>query len=102
MGLSSAQISRVCSFPREDRDINVLRVGFVCSLLNKHGISAVVAMISLSSDLEELRRSLPNFVEIHVETPLEICIERDQKGLYKKVYDRNPGFPLLKCQKTRN
>jgi len=87
-------LSKGLGFSREDRDINVLRVGFVCSLLNKHGISAVVAMISpYRQTREELRRSVPNFVEIHVETPLEICIERDPKGLYKKALSKEiPDF----------
>lgn len=79
-------LSKGLGFSREDRDINVLRVGFVCNLLNKHGVSTVVAMISpYRQTREELRRSIPNFVEVHVETPLEVCIQRDPKGLYKKA-----------------
>ena len=87
-------LSKGLGFSREDRDINVLRVGFVCGLLNKHGVSTVVAMISpYRQARQELRHSIPNFVEIHVETPLEVCIERDPKGLYKKALSNEiPDF----------
>ncbi len=79
-------LSQGLGFSREDRDINIARVGFVCSLLNKHGINTVVAMISPYRDArEKLRLSLPNFIEIYVESPLEVCIQRDPKGLYKKA-----------------
>lgn len=79
-------LSKGLGFSREDRDTNVLRVGFVCSLLNKHGINAVVAIISPYQEArEKLRFYLPNFIEVYVDTPLEVCIERDPKGLYKKA-----------------
>lgn len=79
-------LSQGLGFSREDRDTNVLRVGFVCSLLNKHGVNAVVAMISPYRDTrEKLRFSLPNFIEVYVDAPLEVCVERDVKGLYKKA-----------------
>lgn len=87
-------LSKGLSFSREDRDTNVLRVGFVCNLLNKHGVNTIVAMISPYQDTrEKLRLSLPNFIEIHVDTPLEVCIERDVKGLYKKALSNEiPDF----------
>lgn len=79
-------LSKGLGFSREDRDTNVSRVGFVCSLLNKHGVNAVVAMISPYRETrEKLRLCLPNFIEVYVDTPLEVCIERDTKGLYKKA-----------------
>lgn len=79
-------LSKGLGFSREDRDTNVLRVGFVCNLLNKHGVNTVVAMISPYQDTrEKLRFYLPNFIEVYVATPLEVCIERDTKGLYKKA-----------------
>lgn len=74
------------SFSREDRDTNVARVGYVCSLLNKHGINTVVALISPFREArEKLRLHIPNFIEVYVDTPLQVCIDRDVKGLYKKA-----------------
>jgi len=55
------KLSKGLVFSREDRDINVSRVGFVCSLLNKHGVNSVVAMISL---YQETREKLKFFCQI--------------------------------------
>jgi adenylylsulfate kinase len=79
-------LSQGLGFSKQDRDINVLRVGYVCSLLNKHGINTVVALIAPYREVrEQLKLSMPNFVEIFVDCPLEVCIERDPKGLYRKA-----------------
>lgn len=79
-------LSKGLGFSREDRNTNVSRVGFVCGLLNKHGVSAVVSLISPYKDgREKLRLYLPNFIEVYLDTPLEVCIKRDVKGLYKKA-----------------
>jgi adenylyl-sulfate kinase len=73
-------------FSREDRDTNVRRVGWVCQLLNRHGVDAVVAMISpYRSTRDEVRESLERFVEVYVECPLDVLVQRDVKGLYKKA-----------------
>lgn len=79
-------LSKGLGFSRQDRDTNVTRVGFVCSLLNKHGVNTVVALISPYRDTrEKVRLAVPNFIEIYVDCPLEVCIQRDPKGLYKKA-----------------
>ncbi|MBW4676559.1 MAG: adenylyl-sulfate kinase [Desmonostoc geniculatum HA4340-LM1] len=79
-------LSKGLGFSREDRNTNVARVGFVCGLLNKHGINAVVALISPNRDSrEQLKLQIPNFIEIFIDTPLEVCITRDVKGLYKRA-----------------
>lgn len=79
-------LSKGLGFSREDRNTNVARVGFVCGLLNKYGVSTVVSLISPYRDArEKLRTYLPNFIEVYLDTPLEVCIERDVKGLYKKA-----------------
>lgn len=79
-------LSKGLGFSREDRDTNVLRVGFVCGLLNKYGINTIVALISpYQSTRNQLRTLLPNFIEAYVECPLEVCIQRDPKGLYQKA-----------------
>lgn len=73
-------------FSKRDRDANVKRVAYICSLLNKHGICCVVAMISPFKETRNyVRQLIENFVEIYVDCPLEECIARDPKGLYKKA-----------------
>ena len=73
-------------FSAKDRETNVLRVAYLCNLLNKHGINTIVAMISPSSEVRnKVRSSLDNFIEIYVNCPLDECIKRDPKGLYQKA-----------------
>ena len=78
--------SKGLGFSKEDRDENIRRIGFVCELLTRHGVIAIAAAISPYRAIrDELRAAIPTFVEIHVTCPLEILIERDVKGLYKKA-----------------
>ncbi|MDX6486930.1 MAG: sulfate adenylyltransferase [Gaiellaceae bacterium] len=83
------QLSKGLTFSKEDRDTNVERIGWVASRLARAGAAVVVSAIS---PYEEARRRArahtePHapFVEVHVATPLEVCAERDPKGLYKKA-----------------
>lgn len=79
-------LSKGLGFSKEDRDTNVLRVGWVCQLLNKHGVVSIAALISPYRDTRaKLRTMIPRFVEVYVHAPLEVLIERDVKGLYKKA-----------------
>jgi adenylylsulfate kinase len=79
-------LSQGLSFSKEDRDINVRRIGFVCELLSRNGVAAVVAAISPYREVrEELRGKIPNFVEIFVDCPIEVLAARDVKGLYKRA-----------------
>ena len=79
-------LSQGLSFSKEDRDINVGRIGFVCELLSRNGVVAVVAAISPYREArEELRGKIPNFVEIFVDCPIEVLAARDVKGLYKRA-----------------
>ena len=79
-------LSAGLGFSKEDRDANVRRIGWVCSLLNRHGVDAVVAAISPYRDARDgVRASLPRFVEVHMAAPLEVLAERDVKGLYKRA-----------------
>lgn len=76
--------SKGLGFSREDREENVRRVGFVCSLLNRHGVAVVASLISpYRNSREENRKLLRNYLEVFVDCPLEICAARDVKGLYK-------------------
>ena len=79
-------LSRGLTFSREDRDINVERIGFVAGLLSRHGVGVVTAAISpYSATRARVREMVTNFVEIFVDAPVEACIERDVKGLYKRA-----------------
>ncbi len=79
-------LSKGLGFSKEDRDINIRRIGFVCELLSRNGVIAIVAAISpYRAVREEIRSRIPNFVEVHVDCPLEVVADRDVKGLYKKA-----------------
>jgi adenylylsulfate kinase len=73
-------------FSRADRDTNIARIGYVASMLAKHGVVVLVAAISpYRAARDQVRASADTFVEVHVATPLATCAERDVKGLYAKA-----------------
>jgi adenylyl-sulfate kinase len=79
-------LSKGLTFSKEDRDINIRRIGFVCELLSRNGVIAIAAAISpYRAVRDEVRASIANFVEVYVECPIEVLAERDVKGLYKKA-----------------
>ncbi|OMP77245.1 adenylyl-sulfate kinase [[Flexibacter] sp. ATCC 35208] len=79
-------LSKGLSFSREDRDINVMRIGFVANLLARHGVVVIVSAISPYNDARNLvRQRIDNFIEVYVKCPIEECERRDVKGLYKKA-----------------
>ena len=79
-------LSRGLSFSKEDRDINIRRIGYVCKLLTRNGVWAVSAAISPYRDVRnEIRKDIGQFLEIYVECSIEKLAERDVKGLYKKA-----------------
>jgi adenylylsulfate kinase len=81
--LVRTNLSKGLGFSREDRDINVRRIGFVANLLSRNGVVAIVAAISpYEAARNELRRTTNNFIEVYVNAPLEVCEARDVKGLY--------------------
>jgi adenylyl-sulfate kinase len=80
------RLSHGLGFTREDREENIRRIGFVCELLSRNGVIAIVAAISpYREGRDETRALATNFVEIYMKCPLEILISRDTKGLYKKA-----------------
>ena len=84
--LVRTHLSRGLGFSREDRDINVTRIAFVAHLLARNGVVVLVSAVSPYKETREAaRRTIGDFVEVHVATPLEECIRRDTKGLYKKA-----------------
>lgn len=79
-------LSKGLGFSREDRDTNILRIGWVCEVLSRNGVVAIAAAISPYRETrDQVRQRIPNFVEVFVDCPLDACIERDVKGLYKKA-----------------
>ena len=79
-------LSQGLGFSKEDRDTNIRRIGFVCELLSRNGVIAIVAAISpYRAVREELRARIPNFIEVFVECPIEVLAHRDVKGLYRKA-----------------
>ena len=79
-------LSKGLGFSKEDRDENIRRVGFVCSLLTKHGAVTTAAFVSpYRSIREENRKLIGNYVEVYVKCSLEKCMERDVKGMYRKA-----------------
>jgi len=79
-------LSKGLGFSKEDRDENIRRIGFVCQLLSRHGVIAIAAAISpYRAVREELRSRIPRFVEVFMDCPMEVLVERDVKGLYKQA-----------------
>jgi adenylylsulfate kinase len=80
-------LSKGLSFSRDDRNINVLRIGFVANLLARNGVAVIVSAISPYKEArDQVRRRIIDFVEVFVDVPLEVAAERDVKGLYKKAF----------------
>jgi adenylylsulfate kinase len=79
-------LSKGLGFSREDRDTNVARIAFVAHLLARNGVVVLVAAVSpYKKAREAARETITEFVEVHVAPPLEECVARDTKGLYKKA-----------------
>jgi adenylylsulfate kinase len=79
-------LSKGLGFSKEDRDTNILRIGFVAQLLTRNGVAAIVSAISPYREARaECRQMIGSFVEVHVYAPLEELVRRDAKGLYKKA-----------------
>jgi len=81
-------LSKGLGFSKEDRDTNILRIGFVAGEIARHNGTVVCAAISpYLSTRNEARRMVgdDHFVEVFVNTPLEVCEERDVKGMYARA-----------------
>ena len=79
-------LSSELTFSREHRDLNILRIGFVAGEITRHGGIAICAPIAPYDAIRKQVRSLignnGGFILVHVATPLEVCEDRDRKGLY--------------------
>jgi adenylylsulfate kinase len=85
-----AHLSAGLGFSREDRDTNVIRVGFLARLLARNGVVALVPVIAPYADTREKVRLAHEeegtaYAEVHVATPVTVCADRDVKGLYAKA-----------------
>ncbi|MEO2131215.1 MAG: adenylyl-sulfate kinase [Microbacterium sp.] len=82
-------LSSKLGFSREDRLMNVRRIGWVAALVAKHGGIAVCAPIApyaeMRAEMRERAENVGRFMLVHISTPLEVCEARDRKGLYAKA-----------------
>jgi adenylylsulfate kinase len=79
-------LSKGLGFSKEDRDINIRRIGYVCNLLARNGVIAISAAISPYRDVrDEVRGLHQRFFEVFVRCTIDKLVERDVKGLYKKA-----------------
>jgi len=80
------QLSKGLGYSKEDRDTNIKRIGFVCKLLSRNGVIAIAAAISPYREVRDFnRKEIGDFVEVYCKSSLEVCIQRDVKGLYQKA-----------------
>jgi adenylyl-sulfate kinase len=80
-------LSKGLGFSKEDRDLNIMRIGFVANLLTRNGVAAICCPISpYRAARDAVRAEVGDFVEVYVHaTVAEIAENRDPKGLYKKA-----------------
>jgi adenylylsulfate kinase len=83
-------LSRGLGFSKEDRDTQVLRVGWVARLLASHGVTVLVSLVSPYAAARDKVRALHDetgvdFYEVHVDVPLHVATERDVKGMYARA-----------------
>ncbi|MCK4959951.1 MAG: adenylyl-sulfate kinase [Planctomycetes bacterium] len=73
-------------FTKDDRNEHIRRVGFLASMLEKHGVIVIASFISPYKEARDfVRQQCGNFIEVYVSTSLDECRRRDVKGLYKRA-----------------
>jgi sulfate adenylyltransferase len=84
-----SNLSSELTFSKEHRNLNITRIGFVASEITKNGGIALCAPIAPYEESRQANRELISsyggYIEVHVATPLEVCEQRDRKGLYAKA-----------------
>lgn len=81
-------LSKGLGFSKEDRDTNILRIGFVAGEIVRHRGTVICSAISPYRAARNQARKMvgdENFIMVHMDTPLEVCEQRDVKGLYAKA-----------------
>lgn len=84
-------LSAGLGFSRQDRETQVTRIGFVAELLARHGVIVLVPVIAPYADARDKVRAHheqhgSTLLQVHLSTPVEVCAERDVKGLYAKAF----------------
>jgi adenylylsulfate kinase len=80
------RLSKGLGFSKEDRDENIKRISYVANIITRCGGVAITCAISPYREIrDEARKEIGRFVEIYVKCPIEECIKRDVKGLYKRA-----------------
>jgi adenylylsulfate kinase len=80
-------LSKGLGFSKEDRDTNIRRIAFVANLLSRNGVPVITAAISPYREIRDEARAMMNgrFIETYVQASVEVCEQRDVKGLYAKA-----------------
>ena len=80
-------LSKGLGFSKEDRDTNIRRIGYVASEIVRHGGLVICAAISpYRATRQDIRNMVADdFIEVFVDTPIEVCEQRDSKGMYAKA-----------------
>jgi sulfate adenylyltransferase len=82
-------LSSELGFSKEHRDVNIRRIGFVASEITKNGGIAICAPIAPYDNIRQENKALISsgggYILVHVDTPIEVCEQRDRKGLYAKA-----------------
>lgn len=77
---------RELGYSKEDRDENIRRATYLAKLLTRNGVAVLTSFISPYTELRAYaRREIEDFVEVYVKCPVEVCIQRDDRGMYKKA-----------------
>jgi len=80
-------LTRDLGFSKKDRDKNIERVTFVAKLLTRNGVAVLCSFISpYRARRAKTREEIGEFIEVYVECPVEVCAERDVKGMYAKAF----------------
>ncbi|MDY6878365.1 MAG: adenylyl-sulfate kinase [Chloroflexota bacterium] len=80
-------LTRDLGFSKEDRNKNIERVTFVAKLLTRNDVAVLCSFISPYRERRaKSRREIGEFIEVHVECPVEVCAQRDVKGMYAKAF----------------
>ena len=80
-------LSKGLGFSKEDRDTNIRRIAFVANLLSRHGVPVITAAISPYKEIRNEAREMMDdrFIEVYAKASVEVCEQRDVKGLYAKA-----------------
>lgn len=80
-------LSADLGFSKEDRDRHIQRIGWLCKILSRNGVVAIAAFISPYREVRDLnRREAGRFVEVFVDCPVDVCAQRDVKGMYERAF----------------